>query len=405
MLADRSRVVSGQRPPQAWRLGAFWFGIQVVWTSVLGVVLQDRLSALSATGAIDRYTLIAAVGAAFAAVIQVAAGFLSDRQRVRTGHRLAFYRTGVIVAAPAVIGLAIAPSLTLLWAAMLALQVGMNVAGGPYQAIVGDYIESERVGRASSWMSVYQFSGSVVGLLLTIVLHGAPLGFALAACLVVSWRITDTYVRTLPGSREAPHPLRLDANAWIVIASRALINVGFYTLFGYLFFFVSESLGLADARTTTGILFLAFTIAGVGGAAAAGVPADRLDKRVVVTFACLAIAIAVGAFAAAPTFAVALACAIAAGAAWGAFFTADWAIAYAVLPRAALASAMGVWNIAAAAAQVVAPVITWPVITYADKRSAGLGPRVALVCVIVEFALGTALLWRVRLPPPGKRAG
>jgi MFS family permease len=405
MLADRSRVMSAHRSPQAWRLGAFWFGIQVVWTSVLGVVLQDRVTALSATNAVARYALIAAVGAALAAVIQVAAGILSDRQRVRAGHRLAFYRTGVIVAVPAVIGVTMAPSLAWLWVAMFALQVGMNVAGGPYQAIVGDYVESERVGRASSWMSIHQFSGSVVGLVLTIVLHGAPLGFALAACLVVSWWITDAYVRTLPGSREAAHPLRLDANAWVVIASRALINVGFYTLFGFLFFFVRESLGVADARTTTGILFLAFTVAGVGGAAAAGVPADRLDKRIVVTIACLAIAIAVGAFAAAPTFAVALACAIAAGAAWGAFFTADWAIAYAVLPSAALASAMGVWNLAAAVAQVAAPAITQPVVSAYDARSAGLGPRVALVCVIVEFALGTALLWRVRLPPPGQGAG
>jgi hypothetical protein len=26
-----------------------------------------------------------------------------------------------------------------------------------------------------------------------------------------------------------------------------------------------------------------------------------------------------------------------------------------------------------------------------------LGPRVALICVIVEFAIGTAWLWRLRL--------
>ena len=36
---------------------------------------------------------------------------------------------------------------------------------------------------------------------------------------------------------------------------------------------------------------------------------------------------------------------------------------------------------------------------------APFGPRVALVCVIVEFALGTALLWRVRLAPAKRRAG
>ena len=390
--------------PQAWRLGAMWFGIQVVWTSVLGIVLQDRITAFAPQEAVGLYTLIAAAGAAFAAVVQIAAGLLSDRHRATTGHRLAFYRAGVAVAVPAVIGLTVAGSLPWLWVTVFALQLGMNVAGGPYQAIVGDYIEPQRVGRASSWMSVFQFSGSVVGLLLTILLHGAALGVALAVCLVAGWYVTDAYVRTLPGSRAGTPTLRLDPNAWTVIVSRGLINVGFYTLFGFLYFFVRESLGVADARTTTGILFLAFTVAGVAGASIAGAPADRLDKRVVVTVACAAIALAVGAFAAAPTFGVALFCAIASGAAWGAFFTADWAIAYAVLPGAALASAMGVWNLAIAIPQVAAPLVTRPLVSYYDARRLGLGPRVALVCVIVEFALGTALLWRVRLPRPAPSA-
>ena len=381
---------------RAARLGTFWFGIQVVWTSVLGVVLQDRVTAL-VPSAVGAFSLLAAVGAGLGAVLQVVAGVLSDRHRARTGDRRLFYRLGVAIAVPAVVALTVAPSLGWLWVAMIALQFGMNIAGGPYQAIVGDYIEPERVGRASSWMSINQFAGSVTGLVLTIVLHGAPLGIALAACLIGGWWLTDSYVATVTGSRTLAPPLRLDENAWTVICSRGVINVGFYTLFGFLFFFVQESLGVADARATTGILFLAFTIAGVGGAAVAGPPADRIDKRVVVSVACAAIAIAVGAFAASLTFPVALACAIGAGAAWGAFFTADWAIAYAVLPRAALASAMGVWNLAVALAQVVAPALTAPIVTYYDARSTGLGPRVALICVIVEFALGTAWLWRVRL--------
>jgi hypothetical protein len=42
-------------------------------------------------------------------------------------------------------------------------------------------------------------------------------------------------------------------------------------------------------------------------------------------------------------------------------------------------------------------VITRPVVDYFDARSLGLGPRIALACVIVEFAIGTAWLWRLRL--------
>ena len=238
---------------------------------------------------------------------------------------------------------------------------------------------------------------------LTTLLHGVWLGLALAVALVAAWWVTDAHVGALPRARPLAAPLRVDADMRTVLVSRALINIGFYTLFGFLFFFVHESLGVADARTTTGILFLAFTLAGVFGAAVAGRPADRFDKRVVVSVACAAIAMAVGVFAAAPNVAVALACAIASGAAWGAFLTADWAIAYAVLPRAALASAMGIWNLAAALPQIVAPAITAPVVSYYDARRVGLGPRVALICVIVEFAIGTAWLWRLRLTSPPAR--
>ena len=148
----------------ARRLGALWFGIQVVWTAVLGVVLQDRVSALS-PHAVSAYALLAALGALVAAAVQVIAGILSDRHRVRAGDRRLFYGAGVALAVPAIVVLPIAPSLAWLWGATLLLQVGMNLAGGPYQGIVGDYVEPERVGRASSWMSVHQFAGSVVGLL------------------------------------------------------------------------------------------------------------------------------------------------------------------------------------------------------------------------------------------------
>jgi MFS family permease len=387
------------------RLGAFWFGIQVVWTAVLGVVLQDRATALSANAVLSFSALVAA-GAAVASVIQVGAGILSDRLRSRTGDRRLFYRIGVGLAIPALLALPAAPSLALLWVATMLLQVGMNLAGGPYQAIVSDHIPADRVGRASSWMSINQFAGSVVGIVLTTQLHGVVLGAALAACLVAGWLITDQYVGTLPRAADvAAPPLRLTANIRTVLASRGFINLGFYTLFYYLFFFVRESLGVADARVTTGILILAFTVAGVLGAALAGRPADRADKRVVVSVACGAIAISVGTFAWAPTVTISLVCAIASGIAWGAFFTADWSIAYAVLPRDAMAKAMGVWNLALAIPQVAAPVLTGPLVDALDARRHGLGPRIALLCVIVEFAIGTVWLWRLRLSSASSRAG
>jgi MFS family permease len=379
------------------RISALWFGNQAVWSAILGVFLQSRIETLLPASGVIVYAWIASGGAVIAAVVQLAAGFASDRRIALTGHRREFYVAGGAIAAVALVAFFAAPSLVLLATAFAALQIGMNLAGGPYQAAISDAIGEERRGRASAWMSVSSFAGSVTGLLVAAALQGLIAAAALVAALVAGTAVALVHLRTLPATNVRPAALRITAALVTVLLSRAAINVGFYTLFGFLFFFVRESLHVADARTTTGLLFLAFTIAGVAGAALAGPAADRIDKRIVVSVAAVAIAFAVGAFALALNPVVAFAAAIASGCAWGAFFTADWAIAYAVLPRDAMASAMGVWNLAAAIPQILAPAITAPLVTGLDARSAGLGPRVALLLVVAEFALGAAILWR--LPP------
>jgi MFS family permease len=204
--------------------------------------------------------------------------------------------------------------------------------------------------------------------------------------------IALAHLRRLAPAAVRQVPLRITRPMLTVMLSRAAINIGFYTLFGFLFFFVRESLHVADARTTTGVLFLIFTVAGVAGAGLAGRAADRFDKRIVIGAAAGAIAVAVCAFALAPNPRVAYAAAAASGCAWGAFFTADWAIAYAVLPRGAMAAAMGVWNLAAAIPQIIAPAITAPLVAYVDARQAGAGPRSALLLAAFEFVLGASLL-------------
>jgi len=377
------------------RISALWFGIQAVWSAILGVFLQSRVAELRPADDVRAYAWIAAGGALVAAGVQVGVGFWSDRHLTRSGHRRAFYTWGIAVAVAALLAFFAAPTFLVLVVAFVGLQIGMNLAGGPYQAAIPDAIGEEAQGNASAWMSAASFAGSVTGLIVAATLHGLAAAFALSAALLGGATAALTHLRTLPAATARTVRLHVSPAMLTILLSRAAINVGFYTLLGFLFFFVRESLHVADARTTTGVLFLAFTVSGVGGAALAGRAADRYDKRVVISVATAAIGVAVGAFAFAPNVPVALAAAIASGCAWGALFTADWAIAYAILPRGAMAAAMGIWNLAAAVPQIVAPAITAPLVTTFDARSPGLGPRSALILVVIEFALGTLLLWRL----------
>ncbi len=385
--------------PQPARIAALWFGIQAVWSAVLGVFLQSRVTALAPGDALRTYGIVAAGGALVAAVVQLIAGSWSDRRLVAIGHRREFYVAGIGIAVAGLAGFFGAHEIAELLAAYVVLQIGMNLAGGPYQAAIPDAMPAGAGGRASAWMSTASFAGSVVGLVIAATLNGWPAALALILALAGSACVTLAHLRRLPPAVARAAPFRFTRDVVVLLISRGAINVGFYTLFGFLFFFVRESLHAGDARTTTGLLFIAFTLAGVGGAALAGRPADRYDKRAVIGVAGIAIAIAVGAFAAAPNLAVAFAAAVASGIAWGAFFTADWAIAYALLPRGAMAAALGVWNLAAVIPQIVAAAVTAPLVAAVDASVPGSGPRVALALVALEFVAGAALIWLI----PGAR--
>ncbi len=279
----------------------------------------------------------------------------------------------------------------------------MNVAIGPYQAVIPDYVALVQRGRASSWMSAYQSLGNAAGLVIAALVKPPAIIVAIAAPLAIAWLVTITYLRGRSGNPVEPAQRALVDRAAVrvlvvLLLSRGLINVGFFTLLGFLLFFVRESLGIkGDATVTqTGYLFLTFTLFGVVGALAAARPSDRTDKRRVVSLACAVIALALAVLAAAGSLAVALPAAALAGAAWGAFVTADWALASALLPPGAMATAMGLWNVATTVPQVIAPLLTGLlVVSRLDAIAPGAGPRGAIVLALLEFLAGGALIWRL----------
>src|SRR5581483_10113588 len=115
-------------------------------------------------------------------------------------------------------------------------------------------------------------------------------GAALAAFLVACASVTVAGVRGLELQPPPAHERFRVTRAFVdLFVSRALVYVGFYTLVGYLLFYVTEVLGVAagaPAQRQTGIFILAFTVLAVAGAAVAAKPTDRMDKRLVATIGC-----------------------------------------------------------------------------------------------------------------------
>lgn len=382
--------------PNLARLAAFWFGIQMVWGALLGVSLQARSTELAGTQALWAYGVLATTGAAVAALVQILIGRLSDRRRIAGSKRYEFYAAGGVIAAGAVVWFYLTRSFPELVASVVLLQIAMNIGIGPYQAAIPDYVSADRMPAASSWMAALQSLGNAAGALVAALVPGGRLdGLAIAVVLLATCAITATHVRSLTPRPVQTERLRVSRAFVDLFISRGLVFLGFYTLLGYLFFYVRESLG-GSSKTTTGILILIVTAAAAAGAALAAKPASRADQRNVAAAGGGAFIAALIAFLLSHGFGAILSSALGAGLAWGVFVTADWSLGCRFLPKHALATSMGIWNLAQIAPQIAAPLIATGVLSALSALHTGAAARIAFIVAIFEVAGGVA--WLRRLP-------
>ncbi len=153
-MSTGTRALTGSA--SAPKLAAYWFGIQLAWGAVLGISLQARCVQLAGSASLATYGEISALGALAAAVTQILVGFWSDALRRRGNNRAGFYVAGAIAGAAAIVAFYVAATPLELLAAFVALQLGLNFAIGPYQAILPDTVDDARLGRASAWMAAMQ---------------------------------------------------------------------------------------------------------------------------------------------------------------------------------------------------------------------------------------------------------
>ncbi len=387
-------ISTQKHAPNPALLGAFWFGIQIVWGALLGISLQSRSLEFYPHDAVRAYNELAISGACVAAVTQIVAGMYSDRRRKNGSRRLEFYAFGAVIGAAAVIWFYLAPDFRQVAAALLLLQMGLNVAIGPYQAAIPDFIEDIRLGGASAWMAAMQSLGNVAGALAASFLKSAAaVGGAIAAALLTGFALTAAHVHSLEPLAKPAEPMRITRVFIDLFISRALMYVGFYTLLGYLYFYV-ERIVHGDPKASVGELLVTFLAAAAMGAAAAG-RAARFDRRAVAAAGGCMFILALVAFLFSRNGAELFGAAALAGIAWGIFLTADWALGCALLPRGSLATAMGVWNLALLIPQILAPSIVTAVLSALNAFQSPDASRVAFVIACLEVAAGVAWLWRL----------
>lgn len=388
-----------KRVPKPALLAAYWFGIQALWGALLGISLQARTIELHPDHYLLAFGQLATVGALTGTVTQLVMGPISDRLRARGADRRIFFILGAAFGSAGIAAFYLAPTFATLLAALIFLQIAVNTAIGPYQAIIPDYLPPSIAGLASSWMAGLQSLGNAAGaivaaLVAQFALPQLDIAAALAILLTGTCAITVSHVARLVPQAIERVPFRADRSAIDLFFSRAFLWVGFYTMLGYMLFYVRDTLGIPGAQFTTGIVIIVFTICGAAGASLAAKPADTLDRRVVVNVSTAVFMMSLLVFAFVRDARVMYIAAALAGAGWGGFLSADWALGCSILPRGLMATAMGIWNIAVAGPQILAPALTTALLLVFHPAKA-VSPLYAFGLAILEVLVGTLWIWRI----------
>jgi MFS family permease len=399
-------------------LSAFWFAWELHWAALLGAAMQGQIARFAPTDLIGTATaVLSGSGAAFSILAQYGAGIASDR----AGRRLPFVVVGTLLDIVALFGFALSPSFLAVIITFASVQISLNIACGPYQALMPDRVALDARGRASAVMGLFRLAGTAAGLVAAkIFVHQpGPLisvaafegGLVRLAALVAGVLVLALIVTVAGVPDDAKHAALVSAPkdwpnkasfTWL-IASRAAVNMGLYSILPFLAFYLrfAQHIGAYLARSLD--LLLVMIVCALAGTLPAGIAGDRMPKKRILYLALTLLAIGAAAMSLLQTQNWLFPIAVVLGLGWGAYYSVDWALACMLLPQGRAGALMAIWNIGASAPQVAAPVVAGLVLdrVNAMTHTLGLGYRVVFALVALFMLAGQALLAFVREPRAG----
>jgi len=363
--------------------------------------------------------LVPALGALLSLVATPIEGALSDRSAHRLGRRRPYLAAGtainiVFLFAMAAIGGQGGIGLFLL--AYLGVQLGANVAGGPYAGLVPDLVPVEQRGTASGWLALMTAVGTLLGVILAgaLVGHGSYLPiYALTAVVLALFAVlTVAGVKERP-LQAAPEPFRVRAflasfrlsgpryrDFFFVLFTRALVTMGIYSVFTFFQFFLHDVVGVANAAKATSYLVGIIIALGIPTSLVAGALSDRLGRKPLVYLSGGVMALASLLFVGVgfhPSLSAMYWIGALFGVGYGAYQAVDWALAIDVLPPGENAAKdMGIWHVSLVLPQMLAPALTGALLAVLKPTSLLLGYTVVFTLTALWFILGTVFVRQIR---------
>lgn len=352
-------------------------GVAVATLAPLSVTLALRIQQLDPENAPASLSLVLGVAAVVALLSGPFFGQLSDRTTSRWGMRRPWLLGGLLVGLIGLVILSMSASIPMMLLGWCITQLGFSALNAALAALLIDHVPELQRGKVSGLVGMCQAVGVVTGVFLVqLVGTSVALMFlvpgALAAATVIALSLVLRDRRLDPADRSRydfrafarsfwVNPLRHRAFGWAWLG-RFLMMTGFAILQTYQVYYLSDQLGF-DAAAIPGLVLqstLLLTAAVVVSSVGCGWLSDRLRRRKIFVLASAALyGVAMIVVATAQTWETFLVGIVIGGLALGTYLAVDLALVAQVLPNggATAAKDLGVFNIANAVPQMVAPAI------------------------------------------------
>ena len=403
-----------------FKIGVLGFAISALWNSIHGLILPLRVLDF-ATGP-DKFLWIAVLtlsGYILAMVIQPIAGVISDRSGFGWGRRRPFVLIGALLAIIFIFGMGFAGSLAAILIFYCLLQVGSNVAQGPWQGLIPDLVPEEKRGRASGVKNLLELVGgfALIKLIGDLMSEryagddGSRLWLALGVLAIVmlaAMIITMLTVRERPGQGGFKLPplstmlqsFRIDTKAQpgfiLFLVSRFLFLTPLLVFRNYGLFFFQDVADVPDPGATMANLILVIGVCMLAVVYPAGRLSDRIGRRPIAVASGIIGALAIVSLFFLQYYALIILGSCLLGISYGGFLSANWALATDLAGNGEEARHLGLVNLATAGSGALVALLGL-VIYLLEVDIPGLGYKVMLLTCFFLFIISTLLLLKIKM--------
>jgi len=405
------------------KLTIFGFALSALWSSLHSVIMPLRLLDFVPEAQKNTYLdLLILAGLILAMVVQLIAGAISDRSGFRWGRRRPYILLGSLLVMLFLPGIGFYGTYSAIFITYCLLQVGSNIADGPYRAFFPDLVPERKRGLASGVRNVLNILGGIAVVRLAALFmdrYFAGEGtswlwlalMTIVAILMVAMLITIVTVKEKRKAASLQLPslttlyksfktgVRRRTGFILFVAGCFFVFSSWHTLIGHAMYYFMDVVGMTRPAEITSNFLVVVGICLLLTVYPAGYLSDRIGRKPIAVTSALLSALGVITLFFFRSHTLIMLSGGILGICGGAWMSSQWTMAIDLVGEGNEARDLGLVNISSAGAGILSRSIG-PAIDYFNAHSANLGYHFMLFFCVFCLIAGSIFLAIIKTAAP-----